>query len=47
MHLPHAGPNGTPVTKAHTRMDLVLTQDKGRSFSLGVGKRGLTFGGTL
>lgn len=46
-HLPHAGPGGAPATKLDARVDLVLARPQGRSYAVGVGTRGVTFGGTL
>jgi hypothetical protein len=45
--LPHAGPMGSPVVNRHFRADVVFAQPDGRSLSVGVSKRGLTFGGVL
>ena len=47
LHLPHAGPGGAPVTTGQARMDLVFARPKGHSYSVGIGTRGISFGGTL
>jgi hypothetical protein len=47
LHLPHAGAGGAPVTNGQARMDLMFARPKGRSYAVGIGTRGVTFGGTL
>jgi hypothetical protein len=47
LHLPHAGPNATSVTNVDARVDLHIRRPSGRSYAVGIGTRGLTFGGTL
>lgn len=47
LHLPHAGPGGAPVTTGQARMDLVFARPKGHSYAVGIGTRGISFGGTL
>ena len=46
LHLPQALA-GTPRATGQARVDLVFAQPKGRSLAVGIGTRGLTFGGTL
>jgi hypothetical protein len=46
LHLPHAAA-GRPVTTGQARMDLLFARPKGHSYSVGIGTRGITFGGTL
>jgi hypothetical protein len=47
LHLPHAGPGGASITRFDVRADVVFARPKGRSYTVGVGTRGVTFGGTL
>ncbi len=42
---PHLGPNGTPVLGKHAAASLVFERDDGRSFYIGLRRRGITFGG--
>lgn len=46
LHVPQALA-GTPRATGQARVDLVFAQPKGRSLAVGIGTRGLTFGGTL
>jgi hypothetical protein len=47
IRLPHAAPGGKGVTRGDVRLDVVFARPSGRSYAVGVGARGITFGGTL
>jgi hypothetical protein len=47
LHLPHAGPGGASITRADVRADIMFARPRGHSYTVGVGTRGVTFGGTL
>jgi hypothetical protein len=47
LHLPHAGPGGASITRADIRADVVFARPGGRSYAVGIGTRGISFGGTL
>ena len=47
LHLPHAGPGGSSVTRSDVRADVVFARPNGRSYAVGVGARGVSFGGTF
>jgi hypothetical protein len=47
LHLPHAGPNASSVTNVDARLDLHVRRPGGHSYAVGIGTRGLTFGGAL
>lgn len=47
MTLPHAGAAGAPVTRTQVRADVVFARPRGRSYSVGITPKGLTFGGVL
>lgn len=46
LHLPQARP-GTPPTTGQVRVDVVFARPQGRSYAVGIGTRGITFGGSL